>query len=156
MGRVTDWFTAPETGVIREVAEIEAVGHRMVHGGEKFTQSALCTPEVVQEIEDCCELAPLHNPHNLRGYHAAYQTLPDVPHAAVFDTSLADWVLTGFRCAASARFGSGAPAVEEGFSKDFRAVERKRKTMTLTMSSRGAMGFAIRPFAPLRTLLARF
>jgi len=80
-------LTAPETGVIREAMEIEAVGHRMVHGGEKFTQSALCTPEVVQEIEDCCELAPLHNPHNLRGYHAARQIMPDVPHAAVFDTA---------------------------------------------------------------------
>jgi len=80
-------LTNPQTGVIREAKEIEAVGHRMVHGGEKFTKSALCTPEVVQEIEDCCELAPLHNPHNLRGYYAARQILPEVPHAAVFDTS---------------------------------------------------------------------
>ena len=80
-------LTHPQTGVIREAKEIEAVGHRMVHGGEKFTQSALCTPEVVQEIEACCELAPLHNPHNLRGLYAARQIMPDVPHAAVFDTS---------------------------------------------------------------------
>jgi acetate kinase len=80
-------LTNPQTGVIREAREIEAVGHRMVHGGEKFTQSALCTPDVVQEIEACCELAPLHNPHNLRGLYAARQILPDVPHAAVFDTS---------------------------------------------------------------------
>ncbi len=80
-------LTHPQTGVIRQAGEIEAVGHRMVHGGEKFTQSALCTPEVVQQIEDCCELAPLHNPHNLRGYYAAREILPDVPHAAVFDTS---------------------------------------------------------------------
>jgi acetate kinase len=80
-------LTSPGTGVIGDVREIEAVGHRMVHGGEKFTQSALCTPEVVQEIEDCCDLAPLHNPHNLRGYYAAQEILPDVPHAAVFDTS---------------------------------------------------------------------
>ena len=80
-------LTNPQTGVIREAKEIEAVGHRMVHGGEKFTQSALCTPDVVQEIEACCELAPLHNPHNLRGLYAARQILPDVPHAAVFDTS---------------------------------------------------------------------
>ncbi len=80
-------LTNPQTGVIREAAEIEAVGHRMVHGGEKFTQSALCTPDVVQEIEACCELAPLHNPHNLRGLYAARQIMPDVPHAAVFDTS---------------------------------------------------------------------
>ncbi len=80
-------LTHPQTGVIREASEIEAVGHRVVHGGEKFTQSALCTPEVVQEIEACCELAPLHNPHNLRGYHAARLIMPNVPHAAVFDTS---------------------------------------------------------------------
>ncbi len=80
-------LTHPESGVIRQAGEIEAVGHRMVHGGEKFTQSALCTAEVVQQIEDCCELAPLHNPHNLRGYYAAREILPDVPHAAVFDTS---------------------------------------------------------------------
>ena len=80
-------LTRPGTGVIADPAEIQAVGHRMVHGGEKFTQSALCTPEVVQQIEDCCELAPLHNPHNLRGYYAAREILPQVPHAAVFDTS---------------------------------------------------------------------
>ena len=80
-------LTHPQTGVIREAKEIEAVGHRMVHGGEKFTQSALCTPEVIREIEACCELAPLHNPHNLRGYYAARQIMADVPHAAVFDTS---------------------------------------------------------------------
>ncbi len=80
-------LTQPGTGVIGQASEIEAVGHRMVHGGEKFTKSALCTPEVVQEIEDCCELAPLHNPHNLRGYYAARAIMPDVPHAAVFDTS---------------------------------------------------------------------
>jgi acetate kinase len=87
IAEIIQTLTHPQAGVIREAAEIEAVGHRMVHGGEKFTQSALCTPDVVQEIEDCCELAPLHNPHNLRGYYAARQILPDVPHAAVFDTS---------------------------------------------------------------------
>jgi acetate kinase len=80
-------LTAPGTGVIGRADEIEAVGHRVVHGGEKFTQSALCTPDVVAEIDECCDLAPLHNPHNLRGIHAARQIMPDVPHAAVFDTS---------------------------------------------------------------------
>ncbi len=80
-------LTDRESGVIGKAADIEAVGHRMVHGGEKFTQSALVDREVVQQIEDCSELAPLHNPHNLRGYHAARQLLPDVPHAAVFDTA---------------------------------------------------------------------
>ena len=87
IAEIIQTLTHPESGVIRQAGEIEAVGHRMVHGGEKFTQSALCTPEVVQQIEDCCELAPLHNPHNLRGYYGARQILPDVPHAAVFDTS---------------------------------------------------------------------
>ncbi len=80
-------LTAPETGVISDIAAIDAVGHRMVHGGEKFAASALITPEVVREIEDCAELAPLHNPHNLRGYYAAQKLLPSVPHVAVFDTA---------------------------------------------------------------------
>jgi acetate kinase len=76
-----------EHGVIARVDEIDAVGHRMVHGGEKFARSVLVTPEVIREIEECSELAPLHNPHNLRGYRAARQILPGVPHAAVFDTA---------------------------------------------------------------------
>jgi acetate kinase len=80
-------LTTPETGVIGDAREIEAVGHRMVHGGEKFASSVLITPEVVREIEDCSELAPLHNPHNLRGYQAARRLMPEVPHVAVFDTA---------------------------------------------------------------------
>ncbi len=87
IAEIIQTLTRPGTGVIGDASEIEAVGHRVVHGGEKFTQSELCSPEVMREIEDCCELAPLHNPHNLRGIHAARQILPDVPHAAVFDTS---------------------------------------------------------------------
>lgn len=77
----------PEVGILSEVTEIEAVGHRMVHGGEAFTSSVLITPEVVHQIEQCSVLAPLHNPPNLRGYHAAHHSLPDVPHVAVFDTA---------------------------------------------------------------------
>ena len=77
----------PERGVVKSAADIAAVGHRMVHGGEKFAQSTLITPEVERGIQDCCELAPLHNPHNLRGFHAAKQVLPGAPHAAVFDTA---------------------------------------------------------------------
>lgn len=77
----------PERGVIGGAAEIGAVGHRVVHGGEAFSSSVLLTPEVLRSIEDCSDLAPLHNPHNLRGYRAARQILPDVPHAAVFDTA---------------------------------------------------------------------
>ncbi len=76
-----------ERGVIESVSEIDACGHRMVHGGEKFTASTLITPEVLQEIHECSELAPLHNPHNLRGYRAAREYMKDIPHAAVFDTA---------------------------------------------------------------------
>jgi acetate kinase len=80
-------LTDPAKGVLGSAKEIDAVGHRMVHGGEKFTRSVQIDDEVIRQIEDCSELAPLHNPHNLRGYHAAKQILPDVPHAAVFDTA---------------------------------------------------------------------
>jgi acetate kinase len=74
-------------GVLGRVDEIEAVGHRVVHGGEEFASSVLMSPDVVQKIEACSVLAPLHNPANLRGYHAALAALPDVPHVAVFDTA---------------------------------------------------------------------
>jgi acetate kinase len=77
----------PEHGVLADVKEIEAVGHRVVHGGEKFASSVLVTPEVEAGIEDCVVLAPLHNPHNLRGLRAARTLLPEVPHIAVFDTA---------------------------------------------------------------------
>jgi acetate kinase len=80
-------LTHPGTGVIGDAKDIEAVGHRVVHGGEAFAKSVLASPEVMLKVEECCELAPLHNPHNLRGYHAARQLLADVPHAAVFDTA---------------------------------------------------------------------
>ena len=77
----------PEHGLLKNVEEIEAVGHRVVHGGEEFASSVLMTPDVVEMIESCSVLAPLHNPANLRGYHAAHAILPDVPHVAVFDTA---------------------------------------------------------------------
>ncbi|HSL17746.1 MAG TPA: acetate kinase [Methylomirabilota bacterium] len=76
-----------EHGILSEVADIDAVGHRVVHGGEAFASSVVITPEVVQQIEDCSVLAPLHNPPNLRGYYAAHAALPNVPHIAVFDTA---------------------------------------------------------------------
>ncbi len=75
------------TASIAPRGAIEAVGHRVVHGGEHFARSALITPEVERAIEACVELAPLHNPHNLSGYRAAREVLPHVPHAAVFDTA---------------------------------------------------------------------
>lgn len=66
---------------------IEAVGHRVVHGGERFRDPARITPEVLAAIEGCVPLAPLHNPHNLAGIRAAQQALPEAPQVAVFDTS---------------------------------------------------------------------
>jgi acetate kinase len=75
-----------ESGDLKQ-DQIEGVGHRIVHGGEQFTQSALIDSEVVEHIQDAIELAPLHNPHNLKGYIAAREMLPNAKHAAVFDTS---------------------------------------------------------------------
>ncbi len=80
-------LTDPKHGVLDRVDEVEAVGHRVVHGGEEFASSVLIDPEVVSKIEACSVLAPLHNPANLRGYHAAHAALPEVPHVAVFDTA---------------------------------------------------------------------
>ncbi len=85
--RVLKVLAHPEHGVLANAAEIEAVGHRMVHGGEKFASSVRVTPEVEAMIEECVVLAPLHNPHNLRGLTAARSLLPNVPHVAVFDTA---------------------------------------------------------------------
>ena len=85
--RVLSLLTDPNVGVIKDRSEIGAVGHRVVHGGEKFAQSQLITEEVLREIVECIELAPLHNPHNVRGYEIARELLPDVPHVAVFDTA---------------------------------------------------------------------
>jgi acetate kinase len=85
--RVLRALTHPEHGILASAHEIEAVGHRVVHGGEKFASSVLITPEVEAMIEECVVLAPLHNPHNLRGLRAARTILSDVPHVAVFDTA---------------------------------------------------------------------
>src|SRR5699024_3257207 len=75
------------SGVIRSMEEIKAVGHRVVHGGEKFSDSVVITDEVIKTIEEVSELAPLHNPANLTGIHAFREILPDVPMVAVFDTA---------------------------------------------------------------------
>ncbi len=74
-------------GVIKDRSEIEAVGHRVVHGGETFSGSVLITDEVIEKIRENIELAPLHNPHNLRGIIACKRLLPDTPQVAVFDTA---------------------------------------------------------------------
>jgi len=86
---IIKWLTSQESGVpISSVAEIEAVGHRVVHGGERFTRSTKVDDEVWRELEELIELAPLHNPHNLRGITAARAVLGSgVPQVAVFDTA---------------------------------------------------------------------
>ncbi|MBR1809480.1 MAG: acetate kinase [Paludibacteraceae bacterium] len=80
-------LTDPKLGCIKSLNEINAVGHRVVHGGEKFNKSVLITDEVIKNIEACIDLAPLHNPANLKGIHAIEKTLPGVPQVAVFDTA---------------------------------------------------------------------
>lgn len=77
----------PEYGVIKDKAEIAAIGHRVVHGGEKFAKSSLITDEVKADIKDCFDLAPLHNHHNFSGIEAIEKFLPGIPQVAVFDTS---------------------------------------------------------------------
>jgi acetate kinase len=74
-------------GIIQSLNEIDGIGHRVVHGGEEFSDSALITEEVLNKIEDLSELAPLHNPANLTGIKAFHTVLPDVPAVAVFDTA---------------------------------------------------------------------
>lgn len=74
-------------GCINDYKEIDAVGHRVVHGGEKFASSVLLTKEVLDQVVECSELAPLHNPANLKGVHAIDAILPDVPQIGVFDTA---------------------------------------------------------------------
>ena len=84
---VTKALTHPEHGVIQNIHEIEAVGHRIVHGGEKLNRTTLITDEVKKGIEDCIELAPLHNPPHIMGINASRKAMPGIPQAAVFDTA---------------------------------------------------------------------
>ena len=84
---VLDALTNEKTGVIKSLAEVGAVGHRVVHGGEKFTTSTLLTDEAMAAIEECNDLAPLHNPANLIGIRACQELMPNVPMVAVFDTA---------------------------------------------------------------------
>lgn len=77
----------PKTGVLKSLSEIDAVGHRLVHGGEKFASSTLIDDTVIQAVEDVSDLAPLHNPANLIGVRACQEVLKDVPMAGVFDTA---------------------------------------------------------------------
>ena len=80
-------LTSPETGCIKSFSEIDAVGHRVVHGAEKFSKSVLITDEVIRQVKDCYDLAPLHNPANITGIEAISSLMPDVPQVAVFDTA---------------------------------------------------------------------
>jgi len=84
---VVDMLMSPETACLKDRHEISAVGHRVVHGGEKFSGPVLITDQVLKEIEALSPLAPLHNPVNVAGIRAAMQLLPDVRHVAVFDTA---------------------------------------------------------------------
>ncbi len=84
---VLDALTDANHGVIKSLDEIKAVGHRVVHGGEKFAHSTIINEEVINAIEDCNELAPLHNPANLIGIRACEALMPGVPQVAVFDTA---------------------------------------------------------------------
>ena len=84
---VLDALTNEKTGVIKSLAEVGAVGHRVVHGGEKFTTSTLLTEEAIKAIEECNDLAPLHNPANLIGIRACQELMPETPMVAVFDTA---------------------------------------------------------------------
>ncbi len=87
VSNVIEMLLDKDNGVINSIDEINAVGHRVVHGGEFFTKSAIITPEVKKSIEDCIELAPLHNPANLIGIDACEQLMPNVSQVAVFDTA---------------------------------------------------------------------
>ena len=80
-------LTDPEIGVIKSLDEIDAVGHRMVHGGEKFAKSVVITPEVIEAFKACSDLAPLHNPANLKGVDAVSELMPGLPQVGVFDTA---------------------------------------------------------------------
>ena len=84
---VLDALVNEKTGALKSLSEIGAVGHRVVHGGEKFTSSCLITEEVIKVVEECNDLAPLHNPANIIGIRACQALMPGVPMVAVFDTA---------------------------------------------------------------------
>ena len=84
---VIEKLTDASVGALKSLDEIDAVGHRIVHGGEKFAGSVLLTQEVMKAIEECNDLAPLHNPANLIGIHSCREIMPEVPMVGVFDTA---------------------------------------------------------------------
>ena len=80
-------LTQGDYAVLQDLSELDAVGHRMVHGGEKFNKSVRLTPEVMEAFTACNDLAPLHNPANIKGVNAVKALLPDIPQVGVFDTA---------------------------------------------------------------------
>lgn len=84
---VLDALTNEKTGAIKSLKEVDAIGHRVVHGGEKFASSVIINDEVIKAIEECNDLAPLHNPANLIGINVCSELMPGVPQVAVFDTA---------------------------------------------------------------------
>ncbi len=87
LGLVTRAMTDPENGIISDISEISGIGHRVVHGGDKYSSSVIIDESVVAAIEEFIELAPLHNPPNLTGIQVSREILPDIPQVAVFDTA---------------------------------------------------------------------
>ena len=84
---VLDALVNPSTGVLKSLDEVEAIGHRVLHGGSKITQSRIIDDEVISVIDECCDLGPLHNPANLMGIRACMELMPGKPNVAVFDTA---------------------------------------------------------------------
>lgn len=87
MSTLISALTDPDNGVISDMSEISAVGHRIVHGGEDFTESVIIDDNVIAKIEECVPLAPLHNPANIVGIKSCLEYMPDTPNVAVFDTA---------------------------------------------------------------------
>ncbi len=114
-------LTHPAHGVVKQMSEISAVGHRVVHGGEKFTCSVRINDEVLDAIRSVQHLAPLHNPPNISGIEAAQAVLPTVPHIAIFDTAFhqsmpltripTHCLTSGMKSTACAAMDSTAPAI---------------------------------------------
>ena len=84
---VLEALTNEKTGAIKSLDEVNAIGHRIVHGGEKFASSAIITDEMIKTVEECNDLAPLHNPANLIGIRVCAELMPNVPQVGVFDTA---------------------------------------------------------------------
>ena len=84
---VLDALVNEKTGVLKSLDEVEAIGHRVLHGGSKITQSCVIDENVISVIEECCDLGPLHNPANLMGIRACMELMPGKPNVAVFDTA---------------------------------------------------------------------